>query len=96
MITEVGTSRRRLDQPPICTVLRAHRPRINTAERAQEVTRVLPAGRGDADLVEDAVVAVVDNRRTIRRINALTIDIVEIITDWEVDGAIHRRTVDLL
>jgi len=48
------------------------------------------------DLIENAVVAVVDNRRTIRRINALTIDIVEIITDWEVDGAIHRRTVDLL
>ena len=70
-----------------------HRARIDAAKRTEEAAH-LPAPRhGQRNVVEDAVVAVVDDRRPVRCIHTAAVDIVNVVADGEIRSAVPHGVV---
>ena len=68
---------------------------IDTAERAQVVLDSAALHDGDLEFVEHTVIAVVRDGAAVCRIDARAIAVMDVVSQWEVDRAIHRGVVRL-
>ena len=76
--------------------LDAQRAGVRAAERAEVTLRLFHAGERDLDVVEDAVVAVVQHGAAVRRINACAINVRLVVSEQEIldfarGGIVCRR-----